>query len=250
MIECKNHQGIKLLEHVLKIIESILKKRLRKCSKIYQMQLGLMPGRGTVDAIFILKQVQEKTLEGNRSQYWAFIDLEKAFDRVPSELIYWSLRKKEVPEEFISMVKAMYEDATTVVKCEDGLSESFEVKVGVHQGSKLSPLSFVTVLDALSEEIGRCLPWEMLYADDLVICADDEKSLQENVWKWQRCMERRELRVNNRKTEVMVSSKESENINVVDRHNNQLKQTEAFKYLGSSLTETGHCQAEVATQQG
>ena len=64
------------------------------------------------------------------------------------------------------------------------------------------------------------------------------------------CMERRELRVNTAKTEVMVSSKQSENINVVDRHNNQLKQTEAFKYLGSSLTETGHCQAEVATQQG
>ena len=83
-----------------------------------------------------------------------------------------------MPEECISMVKAMYEDATTAVKCKDGLSESFKVKVGVHQGSKLNPLLFVTVLDALSEETRRGLPWEMLYADDLVIRADDEKSLQ------------------------------------------------------------------------
>ena len=143
-----------------------------------------MPGRGTADVIFILRQVQKKTLEGNRSQYWAFIDLEKSFDRVPMELIYWIMRKNEVPEECISMAKVMYEDATTIAKCKGGLPESFEVKVGVHQGSKLSPLLFVTVLDALSEEIRRGLPWEMLYADDLVICADDDKSLQENVWKW------------------------------------------------------------------
>ena len=51
-----------------------------------------------------------------------------------------------------------------------------------------------------------------------MICAGDEKSLQENVWKWQMCMERRGLRVNTAKTEVMVSSKESENINSVDRY--------------------------------
>ena len=88
----------------------------------------------------------------------------------------------------------------------------------------------------------------MLHADDLVVCADDEKSLQENVWKWQSCMERRGLRVNTAKTEVMVSSKERENINVVVRHNNQLKQTVALKYLRSTLTEMGSCQAEVTTR--
>ena len=88
----------------------------------------------------------------------------------------------------------------------------------------------------------------MLYADDLGICADYEKSLQESFWKWQSCMERRGLRVNTAKKELMVSSKERENINIMDRHNNQLKQTEAFKYPGSTLTETGSCQAEVATR--
>ena len=232
---------------MLKIIESIL-KRLRKYIKIDQMQFGYMPGRGTVDAIFILRQVQERALEGNRSQYWAFVDLEKAFDRVPRELLYWSLRKKEVPEECISLVKTMYEDSTTVVNCKDGFSESFGVKVGVHQGSMLSLLRFVTALDALSLETRRGLQWEMLYVDDLVICADDEKSLQENVWKLQRCVERRGLRVSTARTESMGSSKERENINVLDRHNNQLKQTEAFKYLGFAPTEIGSCQSEVVTR--
>ena len=54
--------------------------------------------------------------------------------------------------------------------------------------------------------------------------------------------------MNTAKTDVIVSSKERDNINAVDRHNNQLKQTEAFKYLGSTLTETGSCQAGVATR--
>ena len=162
VLQCKNYGGIKLLEHVLKIIESILEKRLRKYIKIDQMQFGYRPGRGTVDAIFILRHVQDNMLDGNRSQNWAFVDLEKAFDRAPKELIYWSLRKKEVPEECISMVKAMYEDATTVFKCKDVSSESFEVKVGMHQGLKLSPLVFVTVLNALSKEVKRGLPWKSL----------------------------------------------------------------------------------------
>ena len=245
MQECKNYRGLKLLEPVLKIIESILEKRLREYIKIDQIQFGWMPGRGTLDAIFIMRQVQEKALEWNRKQYLAFFDLEDTFDSAPRELIYWSLRKKKVPEECISMVKAIYEGATTVVKCNGGLSESFEMKVGLHRGSELSPLLFATILDALIEETEGDLPCEMLYADDLVIYADDEKSLQENVWKLQRCMERGGLLVNTAKAEVMVSSKERENINVVDRQNNQLKQTGTLKCFGSTLTETGSCQAEV-----
>ena len=64
VIECKSHRGIELLEHVLKIIGSILEKRLRKYITIDQMQFGCMPGRGTVDAIFILRQVQGKPWKG------------------------------------------------------------------------------------------------------------------------------------------------------------------------------------------
>jgi len=56
---------------------------------IHSNQFGFMPGRGTIDPIFILRQVQEKILEGNRTRYWTFVDLEKAFDRVPREALYW-----------------------------------------------------------------------------------------------------------------------------------------------------------------
>jgi hypothetical protein len=47
-----------------------------------------MAGRGTVDAVFILRQVQEEILKGNNKRYWTFTDLEEAFDLVPRDVVY------------------------------------------------------------------------------------------------------------------------------------------------------------------
>ena len=69
----------------------------------------------------------------------AFVDLEKAFDRVPRKVLWWALRYVKVEEWIIDVIKAMYAGATTAVKLPSGISEEFEVKVGVHQGSMLSP---------------------------------------------------------------------------------------------------------------
>ena len=50
-----------------------------------------MPKKSTIDAIFIVKQLMKKEIEGNLESYWDFVDLEKAYNRVPREIIYWSL---------------------------------------------------------------------------------------------------------------------------------------------------------------
>ena len=60
---------------------------------------------------------------------------------------------------------------------DSGNSNGFEVKVGMHQGSALSPLLFVIVMVALSREFRVALPWELLYADDLVVTAETEEDL-------------------------------------------------------------------------
>jgi len=54
---------------------------------------------GTEDVVFILRHVQEKNLEENNKRYWTFVDLKKAFDRVPREVAYWSLRRKGISEK-------------------------------------------------------------------------------------------------------------------------------------------------------
>ena len=66
---------------------------------------------------------------------------------------------------------ALYTEACTVVRTYAGLSESFEVKVGWHQASVLSPMLFAAVMDIVSSEARSGLPSELLYADDLVLMA-------------------------------------------------------------------------------
>ena len=75
-----------------------------------------MPGRGTTDAIFIVRQLQEKYLHKNKDLYMVFVDLEKAFDRVPREIVQWAMRKLGVEEWLVRIVMKMYEDLRTVVR--------------------------------------------------------------------------------------------------------------------------------------
>ena len=73
----------------------------------------------------------------------------------------------------------MYEKARTTVRTKQGSSEEFEVKVGVHQGSVLSPLLFVAVMKVVTQKVREGLPWELLYADDLVLVAQSIEELRE-----------------------------------------------------------------------
>ena len=202
--ECGSYRGIKLLEHGMKVMERILEKRLRDKISIDEMQCGFMPGRGTVDAIFMVRQLEEKYLSRKKKLYYCFVDLEKAFDRVPRRVIEFALRKKGVEEKLVQTVMRLYEGAKTSVRVESELSESFDVKVGVHQGSVLSPFLFITVMDVLSESVREGLLFELLYADDLVLMADSMQELERKYISWKNVLERRGLRVNIGKTKVMI----------------------------------------------
>jgi hypothetical protein len=195
--------GIKLTDHVMKVLERVIEKRVRNIVDIDDMQFGFRPGRGTTDATYIVRQVQERFLANKKELWIAFVDLQKAFDWVPREVVWWSLRKVGVDEWLINMIKAMYVGTTTAVKGKGGISEEFEVKVGVHQGSVLSPLLFTIVLEALSREFREGLPWELLYADDLALLAESEELLIEKINRWKGGMERKGLKVNMGKTKIL-----------------------------------------------
>ena len=84
-----------------------------------------------------------------------------------------------------------------------GNSESFSVKVGVHQGSVLSPLLFVIVMEAVTKNIREGLPWELLYADDSVLMATTEEELVRKIKIWKGGLEKKG-KIS--KTKVMVSN--------------------------------------------
>ena len=95
---CGAYRAIKLLGQPMNVLERVLEKRIRSQVSIGNMQFGFMPGKGTTDAIFIMQHVQEKHQAKKKKLYYAFVDLEKAFDRVSKEVVKWALRKLGVDE--------------------------------------------------------------------------------------------------------------------------------------------------------
>ena len=81
---------------------------------ITEQQFGFMPGRSTINAIFCLRMLLEKWSEGQKAVHCVFIDLEKAYDRIPREELWECLRLAETSECYIRIIKDMYEGATTM----------------------------------------------------------------------------------------------------------------------------------------
>ena len=102
------------------------------------------------------------------------------------------------------LVQGMYANARSRVRVGEGYSEEFEVKNSVHQRSVLSPLLFIIVLEALSREFRSGVPWENLYAHDLVIIAESLEECVRRLLTWKEAMEKKGLRVNAGKTKIMI----------------------------------------------
>ena len=137
VLECNNYRGIKLMSHTMKLWERMIEARLREITNIADNQFVFRPGKSTTEPIFALRMLQEKYREKNKELHMVFVDLEKAYDRVPRELIWWSLRKKRVPGAYIKIIQDMYGDCQTQVTTREGNTEYFNVKVGLHQGSAI-----------------------------------------------------------------------------------------------------------------
>ena len=208
-----NYRGLKLTEHVMKVMEHLVGELIKELVNIDEMQYAFVKGQGTTDAIFIIRQLQEKHLsmvdsnDKDLTLYFAFVDLEKAFDRVPRKVLWWAMRTLGIPESIVRVVQAMYNNARSKVRVGSKCSEEFEVGVGVHQGSVLSPLLFIIVLEALSKDHRIGVPWELLFADDLVIVDTSLERLIERVLEWKNGLESKGLRVNMSKTKFMVSGR-------------------------------------------
>ena len=93
---------------------------IRHGVSIHDSQFDFVRGRGTTDAIFVFRQLQEKYLASNKGLYMAFVDLERAFDRVHSKVIWWALRKLCVDEWIVRLVQRMYYNARSRVRVGEG----------------------------------------------------------------------------------------------------------------------------------
>ena len=142
----------------------------------------------------------------------------------------------------------MYQGCKTVVRSAAGESKSFGLKVGLHQGSALSPYLFLLLMDVLTQDVRKDVPGSMVFADDIVLCSDDETDMTEYLETWRKALEERGMRISRPKTQFMDfnfgedNGQEREPVNILGE---ELQRVYRFKYLGSSVEETGGMATEI-----
>ncbi|KAK3514904.1 hypothetical protein QTP70_034585, partial [Hemibagrus guttatus] len=164
--------------------------------------------------------------------------------RKGGEELWYCMRKSGVAEKYVRVVQDMYERSRTVVRCAVGQTEEFNVEVGLHQGSALSPFLFAIVMDQSSEEVRQESPWTMMFADDIVICSESREQVEENLERWRFALERRGMKVSGSKTEYMCVN-EREGSGTVRLQGEEVKKVQEFKFLGSTVQSNGECGKEV-----
>ncbi|KAK3512367.1 hypothetical protein QTP70_007366 [Hemibagrus guttatus] len=235
----KRVEGVNSVEQK---VDKIRKDEVRKALK--RMKSGKAVGPDDIP-VEVWKCLGEAAVEFLASLFNRVLEnLEKAYDRVPREELWYCMRKSGVAEKYVRVVQDMYERSRTVVRCAVGQTEEFKVEVGLHQGSALSPFLFAIVMDQLSEEVRQESPWTMMFADDIVICSESREQVEENLERWRFALERRGMKVSRSKTEYMCVN-EREGSGTVRLQGEEVKKVQEFKYLGSTVQSNGECGKEV-----
>ena len=186
----------------------------------------------------------QKYRESQRELHCVFVDLEKAYDRVLREALWYCMRKSGMAEKYVRLVQDMYKGRKTVVKCAVETTKNFKVTVGLHQGSALSPFLFAVIMERPTDKIRRQPPWTMLFVDHTVICEETRKEVERTLECWRYALERRGMKVSRSKTKYLCANggNDKETVKMEDTKVIRVKE---FKYLGSTIQESGGCEREI-----
>ena len=263
--ECKNYRGISLLSIPGKVYGRIIIDRVRFLTEglIGEEQCGFRRGRGCVDQVFVMKQMSEKFICKNKELYVAFMDLEKAYDRIDRNAMWRVLRGYGVNGKLLRAVQCMYEGSEACVRVCREESEWFEVNVGLRQGCVMSPWLFNVYMDGVMKELranvgevgavfletneGRewIVEW-LMFADDTVLVCDSREKLMRLVSEFESVCRRRKLKVNVDKSKVMkIGRNDGIGELNVRMNGSRMGEVQTYRYLGVDIARDGKVSEEL-----
>lgn len=244
-----NYRGITLLDAGYKIYGKILNQRLQAIADVVisEEQSGFRKGRSSSDNIFIMRQIIEKRREFGLETHLAFIDYEKAFDKVKRPLLWKILEIRGFPKHLISAVKSLYVNTKIVISSGFKVSEAILTNLGVRQGCSLSPTLFNLYIDDLvlkwKDEIQTAIKIEsntplntLLYADDQIIIQETEDNLQRAVYRLSQNAIFYNLTISANKTKIMAFKGKNPVRSKIIVNGNILEQVSHFNYLGCDIS--------------
>jgi len=241
----ENYRAISLLSIPGKIFLRVLMSRMKEKVdlKLRESQYGFRPGRGTVDAIFIVRQIIEKAREKNIPIHFHFIDFKAAFDTIWRKALWKMLRQIGVNTRIVNILEYMYNATECTVRIDGNLTEWFKVEVGVRQGCILSPTLFNIFLEFVMDELGslqaslrldESISRDIRYADDTTLISVIFEKLKLYTKELETACQKWGLKINSDKCKVM-----SKEINEAIEVNNQtVEKVENFVFLGSVVPNT------------
>lgn len=189
-----NYRGIVLMDTVLKVMSRMLTQRtscgLETGRRLIDEQGGFRPGREVVTQVISLLEVMHRRTSRKKGGFLLFVDLVKAFDRVPHEALFKKLWHMGVRGKSLDFLRAEYAHSRMRVRTQSGLSQPFDQELGVHQGGPFSPVGFGVyindILDKLTEAGCRLDGITrkfigLLFADDMVLILRNRTSLKQTV---------------------------------------------------------------------
>jgi hypothetical protein len=245
-----------------------------------EQQMGFRPGRGCSDALFTMAQLTSWSREFKKPLSVCFVDLTKAYDSVSCPTPWLILRQQGVPEKIVDLLEDLHTGSKATIKAFGGESRPFEIKGGVRQGCNIAPLLFNIFLDFVTKQAasqfasnGRTagvsfrfsfegkpffVPAEgvgelellaiLMYADDMALVAEDDEQLNHQIQVLAAVTKRWGLTINVRKTKIWrgawLPEPETPPPEIAIR-GETLEEVEDFKYLGSTLADTGGLEKEL-----
>lgn len=257
---CEEYRTLSLVCHASKIVTGIIRRRIEKQidEQLSEDQFGFRKGVGTREAILALRQLIEKQMKKGKRTCIAFVDLEKAFDRVNWKILFDILRQTGISYRDRRLIHNIYTREIGVVR--DGSNEeSAHIQRGVRQGCSLSPYLFnlyvQKAIDRVREEVNLGLPIHgeridmIRFADDIALMTESEEDLQRILNKMDSIMDEEfSMKINTKKTKILVCCRSKENYTPVTLRNEVIKEVSEFNYLGSKITNDGRSCKDITSR--